>query len=202
MYGHCRVPSEIWWRVHRAQSRQNAYVQTCHLICTNVHVSILRTIKCCGATVTLYVPVTAVDQWLLILNLIYTQSKHPLFPLIPLPPLPWVYLFLHLFAHSMSLTHLFLLLSDVSQPTPDHNLFSWQIWNKKIDATQPTTTRRLCHASLHVNFDKPDTLGAAIWLPLCHITPSVSGLWSSPQCFFKDVHLVVSPPWQPCPLNW
>lgn len=191
------MPSAFWNMVAGAQSSEQT-----ECMCTNMHVSILRTIKCCGATVTLYVPVTAVDQWLLILNLIYTQSKHPLFPLIPLPPLPWVYLFLHLFAHSMSLTHLFLLLFDVSQPTPDHNLFSWQIWNKKIDATQPTTTRRLCHASLHVNFDKPDTLGAAIWLPLCHITPSVSGLWSSPQCFFKDVHLVVSPPWQPCPLNW
>lgn len=197
------MPSAFWNMVAGAQSRQNAYVQTCHLICTNEYVSILRTIKCRGeAMVTLYVPVTAVEQWLLILNLIYTQSKHPLFPLLPLPPLPWVYLFLHLFAHSMSLTHLFLLLFDVSQPMPDHTLFSWQIWNKKIDATRPTTTRCLCHASLHVNFDKPDTLGAAIWLLLCHITTSVSGLWGSPQCFFKDVHLVVSPPWQPCLLNW
>lgn len=49
------------------------------------------------ATVTLYVPVTAMEQWLLILNLICTQSKHPssLSFCSPFSPSPCVNLFLH-----------------------------------------------------------------------------------------------------------
>lgn len=72
---------------------------------------------------------------------------------------------------SHSLTHLLLLQSAVSQPMPDHSLSNWQIWNNKT-AAETTTTRCLCHPSLHANFDKPDTLGTANCLPQCSSRPS------------------------------
>lgn len=69
-------------------------------------------------TVTLYVPVTAVEQWLLILNLIYTQSKHPSSLSCCSPFFPsshHVFISSSIFiAHSISLSHLHLLPFDLS----------------------------------------------------------------------------------------
>lgn len=93
-------------------------------------------------------------------------------------------------SHSHTQLHLLL---GVSQPMPDHSLSNWQIWNNKT-AAETTTTRCLCHPSLHANFDKPDTLGTANCLPQCYRRPSFYGgplRWF----FFK---LLVSPLWQPC----
>lgn len=69
-----------------------------------------------------------------------------------------------LLSPSHSISHLLLLLLGIWLPMPEYSHSNWQIWNNKT-AAETTTTRCLCHPSLHANFDKPDTLGTANCLP-------------------------------------
>lgn len=132
-----RVPFE---EEHREHSRVHMYKHTTAHVHSSVCIEENRLLfarkspyHATVATVTLHVPVTAVERRLLILNLIYTQSKHPSSPLLPvllaLPPLSCVCLSSSTsITQSVSLTHFLLLPFGLLRSMPDHTVFSWQVW--------------------------------------------------------------------------